>query len=74
MTWVDKVFPREIRKYLYGVSIAFVPVAIYFGWIEPEASVVIIPMIVAILNLNPKEPSVINEPYSEPKYGVIEDV
>ena len=52
---MDKFIPREVRKYLYAVFIALVPVAVYFGWIDVEASVVILPLILALLNLTPKD-------------------
>jgi len=40
-----------IRMWLYGVAIAAVPVAVYFGWIEPEASPIVLPLILAVLNV-----------------------
>lgn len=46
---------RTVRKYVYGVAIAFVPLAVYLGWIEPEASAIVLPLILAILNLTPQE-------------------
>lgn len=52
---MDKFIPREVRKYIYAVFIALVPVAAYFGWIDVEASVVILPLILALLNLTPKD-------------------
>lgn len=55
MSEIDKFLPRTARMYLYGIAIAFVPLAVYFGWIEPEAAPIILPLIVAILNITPKE-------------------
>lgn len=46
---------RETRKYIYAVAIAFVPVAVYFGWIDIEASALILPLLLAVLNLTPKD-------------------
>ena len=46
---------REFRKYLYGVAVAFIPFAIYKGWMDIEASPLIIALVVAIFNLSPKE-------------------
>lgn len=59
MSKVSKVFPRELRKYIYAVAVAFVPVAIYFRWIEPEAAPIVLPLILALLNLTPEEGQVI---------------
>lgn len=50
-----KLVSREFRKYLYGVAIAAFPVAVYFGLIEPEAIPLVLPLIVALFNLTPKE-------------------
>lgn len=47
--------PRSARKYIYSLAIAFVPVAVYYGWLELEASVIILPLILAVLNLTPTE-------------------
>lgn len=46
---------RELRKYLYGVAIAFIPIAVYYGWVDVEASVLIVPLLVALFNLTPKD-------------------
>lgn len=47
---------REARKYLYSLLIAFVPFALYKGWMEPEAAPLVIGFIVALLNLTPDSP------------------
>lgn len=52
---MDKLLSREVRKYIYAVAIAFVPLAVYLGWIEPEASAIALPLLLAILNLTPKD-------------------
>lgn len=52
---MSKVLTREVRKYIYAVAIAFVPLAIYLGWIEPEAAAIVLPLILAVLNLTPKD-------------------
>lgn len=46
---------RALRLWLYGVAVAFVPAAVYFGWIEPEATPIVIPLLIAIFNISPKE-------------------
>ena len=43
--------PR-FRRWLYGIAIAFVPLAVYAGWLAPEASPIVIPLILAVLNVN----------------------
>lgn len=52
---MHNILNRTVRKYIYGVAIAFVPLAVYLGWIEPEASAIVLPLILAILNLTPTE-------------------
>lgn len=49
---MDKITSPRFRRYLYGVCIAAVPVAVYAGWLPAEASPVILPLILAILNVN----------------------
>lgn len=52
---VAKINWREVRKYLYGVAIAALPIAILLGWFTPETAVLLVPLIVAILNLKPED-------------------
>lgn len=54
-SFISKITSREVRKYLYSVAIAFFGFAVWKDWIEPEALPILIPLIVAILNLNPKD-------------------
>lgn len=44
-----------VRRWVYGVCIAAVPVAVYFGWLPAEASPVILPLILAVLNVPAEE-------------------
>lgn len=57
---IDKYVPRELRKYIYGVAIASIPIAVLLGWVDAEAAVYLIPLIVAILSLTPKDTGVEN--------------
>lgn len=52
---MSNILSREVRKYVYGVALAFVPVAAYFGWLDAQASVLAIPLLLALLNLTPEE-------------------
>lgn len=49
---MDKITSPRFRRYLYSVCIAAVPVAVYFGWLPPEASPVLLPLVLAVLNVN----------------------
>jgi hypothetical protein len=40
---------------LYGVAIAFVPLAVWLGRLAPEASPIVVPLIVAIFNVQKDE-------------------
>ena len=46
--------PRPIRAWIYGIALAAVPVLVYTGVMEPEGAALALPLILAILNLNPK--------------------
>jgi hypothetical protein len=52
---MNKIFTRTVRKYIYGVCIAAVPVLIYVGWLPAEAAPIILPLVLALLNLSPEE-------------------
>ncbi|WP_295012482.1 hypothetical protein [uncultured Microbacterium sp.] len=40
---------RIARRWIYGVAIAAVPVAVYYRWIEPEAAPLFTPLILALV-------------------------
>lgn len=49
-----KPFPWYlVRRYVYGLAVAAGAVAVYFKWIEPEAVVVLLPLILALFNARP---------------------
>lgn len=49
---MNKVFNRATRVWIYGVCIAAVPVLVYFKLLPPEAAPVILPLVLAVLNVN----------------------
>lgn len=49
---MNKILTPRFRRWLYGVCIAAVPLAVYFGWLPAEASPVILPLVLALLNVN----------------------
>lgn len=59
-----KNISRELRKYLYALAITSIPFLVHLGIIEAEASLLILPMIVAVLNLTPKEAKEVQEQYT----------
>lgn len=54
MNKIERVLTPRVRRYLYGVAIAFVPLAVYLGWLAPEATPIVLPLILALLNV-PKD-------------------
>lgn len=48
---VPDVFSPVVRRYIYGVCIAAVPVLIYFRLIPAESAPVILPLVLALLNV-----------------------
>ncbi|MGW9159621.1 hypothetical protein [Microbacterium sp. NPDC055665] len=46
------------RRWIYSICIAAVPVLVYFKLLPPEAAPVILPLVLAVLN--------VNEPAAEP--------
>lgn len=48
----------KVRKYIYGVCIAAVPVLIYCKLLPAEAAPVLLPLVLAVLNVqDPTNPS-----------------
>ena len=41
-----------VRRWLYRVSIAAIPVGIAAGWLDKESAALLLPLIVAALNVN----------------------
>jgi len=58
---MGKLLNSKVRRWLYGVCIAAVPVLVYFKLLPPEASPVILPLILAILNVEDAPPEVRRE-------------
>lgn len=46
------IFTPTVRRYLYGICIAAVPVLVYFELLPPEAAPIILPLVLAILNVS----------------------
>jgi len=44
-----------VRRWLYGIAIAFVPLAAWLGWLAPEAVPLVLPLILAVFNVNKPE-------------------
>lgn len=42
---------RALRRWGYGVAVAFVPLAAAWGWLSPEALPLIVPLLVALFNV-----------------------
>jgi hypothetical protein len=49
---MNKLFTPAVRRYIYGVCIAAVPVLVYFDLLPPEAAPVLLPLVLALLNVN----------------------
>ena len=45
----------KVRRWVYGICIAAVPLAIFLGWLPAEAAPLVLPLILAIFNV--KEPN-----------------
>lgn len=54
---MNKLLAPKVRRYVYGVCIAAVPVLIYFKLLPAEAAPVILPLVLAVLNVNEPDTS-----------------
>lgn len=52
---MSKILTREVRKYLYGVSIAALTLVVLLGYVPVATAVGAIPLITALLNLTPED-------------------
>ena len=52
---MKELLNREVRKYIYLVAVAAVPVLIFYGVIEPAAGALVLPLVLALLNLSPDD-------------------
>jgi hypothetical protein len=48
---VDKYLTPAVRRWIYGLAIAALPLLIYFGLVEPEAAPLWLAFVVALLNV-----------------------
>lgn len=53
---MQKILSANVRRYVYGICIAAVPVLVYFDLLPPEAAPVILPLVLAILNVQDDVP------------------
>jgi|GEM_PF-4515323 len=49
---MNQLLSPTVRKYIYGICIAAVPVLVYFQLLPAEAAPVVLPLVMAILNVN----------------------
>lgn len=55
---IMNIFNSTTRKYIYGICIAALPVLIYFKLMPAEAAPIILPLVLAILNIQePQKPA-----------------
>jgi hypothetical protein len=39
------------RRWVYRVAVAFVPLAVYLGWVDVKAAPLVLPLLLAALNV-----------------------
>lgn len=49
---MNKHLTPAVRRWIYGLAIAALPLLIYFGLVEPEAAPLWAAFVVALLNVN----------------------
>ena len=52
---MKKLLTKNVRKGIYLVCAAALPILVYYGVLDPEALPLILPLILALLNLSPDE-------------------
>lgn len=51
MKWIDWLFSREGRKWLYGVSVVAIPLLVLYGVIDPQAAPAWLALVAALLGV-----------------------
>lgn len=51
LTWIKALLTPRVRRWVYGVAIAAFAVLVYYGVIDPEASPLLLALVLAILNV-----------------------
>jgi hypothetical protein len=49
---VEKYLTPTVRRWVYGLALAALPVLVYYGLVEPEASPLWGAFVLALLNVN----------------------
>lgn len=52
---MNKYLTPAVRRWVYGLSIAALPLFIYFGLVEPEAAPLWTAFVIALLNVNDED-------------------
>lgn len=52
---MKKILTKEVRRWIYLVAAAAVPVLIFYGVIDAAAAPLLLPLVLALLNLSPDE-------------------
>ena len=52
---MKKILTRSVRKYIYGVAVVAIPVLAYFDVMEPAGLALMLPLLMALLNLTPAD-------------------
>lgn len=50
-----KFFPRAVRAWIYSVAVAAVPVVVALDWADPQVLALVLPLVLALLNLSPED-------------------
>lgn len=48
---MSRYLTPAVRRWIYGVAIAAFALAVFYGWIAPEASPLLAALVLAILNV-----------------------
>ena len=52
---MKRLLNKQVRLYIYGVAIAALTAAVGFGYLPPASGGLLVPLIMAILNVTPDE-------------------
>lgn len=55
MERLKTIFTRTVRKYIYLVALAAVPLVVALGWADPQILALALPVLLALLNLTPDD-------------------
>ena len=51
----SQIWKKKVRVGVYSVAVAFIPLAVAKGWMDTPTGALVLPLVLALLNLTPDD-------------------